>query len=69
MAAKLNKDLAHYELLEAARLPQKGSFGRFGEIDFSTLTDKQADNLLKFGFPYLKKTATVATKPAKKRKK
>ena len=55
---------ADYELL-TPNLPIRGSYGRFNTVDFRTLTAAQADQLLLFGFPHLRKKAKPDAADAK----
>lgn len=46
---------AQFEILQPEKAVQKGLYGFYGPVDFTTLTISQADNLLRFGFPYLRR--------------
>ncbi len=49
---KLKKEVAEKYSLKSIR-PGKYAFAKFGEIDLRTITLKQADELVKKGFPFL----------------
>jgi hypothetical protein len=53
---------AQFEIVHSDKVVERGFYGHFGEIDFTRLTIAQAQNLLQFGFPYLRRktTATVS---------
>lgn len=39
-------------------------FGKFGKVNITTLTKRQAERLIKMGFPKLRKKASQAELPA-----
>lgn len=43
-------------------------FGRFGEVDLTTLTPKRAERLIKGGFTKLRRKPKPAPKPAESKK-
>lgn len=53
---------AQFEIVHSDKVVERGFYGHFGEINFTQLTIAQAENLLKFGFPYLRRktTATIS---------
>jgi len=59
----LNEETA--KLFRLHRLPKGGPtfhFGRWGTIDLSKLTPKQAETLVQQGFPFLRKREKKRTK-------
>lgn len=62
--AKLSDKVTLFVLTkEGKEQPQKANYGGWGDVDFSSLTDDSASNLVAAKFPYLEKSKKEA--PAK----
>ena len=55
---------AQYELVNEDQLYPQCTFGGWGEVDFESLNVEHAESLIVSGFPYLKRKAAPALKPA-----
>jgi hypothetical protein len=52
---------AVFEIAHPDKVVEGGFYGSFGEVHFAKLTIAQAENLLNFGFPYLRRKTAVVT--------